>query len=75
MASYVLSCGPEPIKGQIVRGRCYVWSCLPGAPPLFDYTFSGIYLGVCADGFMVRPVSRSDGNTSGETIFARDLTD
>lgn len=61
-----------PVKGESVQGRVYTENCIPGHPPLCDYTFKGIFVGECADGFMVRPTWRSDGGEL-ETIFCRSL--
>lgn len=72
--SYVFS-GPfakTPPKGATVTGRIYVPSCMPWQRPLFDYEFSGQFIGECADGFMVKPNWRSDGGAL-DTIFCREL--
>lgn len=61
-----------PPKGSFVTGRVYVPNCMPGRPPLFDYEFSGTFIGECADGFMVKPERRSDGGAL-DTIFCRHL--
>ena len=60
----------SPANGAKVKGRIYIPSCIPGGPPLFDYTFQGTFIGECADGFMVKPDWRSDGGDLG-TIFCR----
>ena len=61
-----------PAKGTMVKGRIYIPSCLPSQRPLFDYEFSGQFIGECADGFMVKPTCRSDGGAL-DTIFCREL--
>ena len=66
-----------PAKGATVSGRIYIPSCMPGGKPIANYTFEGEFRGECADGFMVRPTSRSDwtgADTDDKgTIFCRTL--
>jgi hypothetical protein len=62
----------SPKRGDSVKGGVYIPSCIPGGKPLADYQFGGEFIGESADGFMTRPVWRSDGGKL-ETIITREL--
>lgn len=62
-----------PPIGATVHGKVYIPSCVPGNAPLFNYIFEGEFVGECADGFMTRPSSRSDGDDDKSTIITREL--
>lgn len=61
----------ELSKGDIVSFSIYVPDPLIGAPPLFNYTGKGMYLGACADGHMTRATECTKPENIGEVIFTR----